>query len=502
MGVLDTFLQVDGLWPFVVPLLLLLALLAWSRRTPPGARPPPGPRALPIIGNLHMLNTRRLHESLLQLSKQYGSVFTVYLGPRRVVVLAGYETVMDALVNYPEEFGARDIWPIFRDTNKEHGIAFANGECWRTMRKFTLSTLKDFGMGKRILEEKILEEIGHLTQVFQEQNGKPFEARQDISVAVSNIICSIVYGKRFEYNDPNFVKMIKRAAENTKIVGTPGIQIYNCFPFLGPLISSRAKAMENMEQNKAEILSFARESQRCQQGDDVKGFIDAFLQKQKQESHNPNSLFNDENLVITVLNLFVAGTDTTAMTICWCLLLMAKYPEVQLQLQQEIDSVIGTRPPKMEDQKEMTYAKAVIHEIQRFSNIVPLNLPHQATTDVHFRGYLISKGTTVIPLLTSVLRDEAHWATPNEFNPSHFLDADGNFVENEAFLPFSAGPRVCVGETLTRMELFLSLTALLQNFTFTPPQGVTTDQLDLTPAIGLLLSPTPQELCAIRRSQK
>ncbi|KAG2455941.1 CP2K1 protein, partial [Polypterus senegalus] len=422
-----------------------------------------------------------------QLSKQYGSVFTVYLGPRRVVVLAGYETVMDALVNYEEEFGARDIWPIFRDTNKEHG--------------------------------------------------KPFEARQDVSVAVSNIICSIVYGKRFEYSDPNFVKMIKRTAENTKIVGMPGIQIYNCFPFLGPLISSRAKAIENMEQNKAEILSFVRESQRCQQGDDAKGFIDAFLHKQKQESQNPNSLFNDENLVVTVLNLFVAGTDTTAMTICWCLLLMAKYPEVQRkedglvggfdshshlvcprilslttddqacllsqpgQLQQEIDNTIGTRPPKMEDQKEMTYTKAVIHEIQRFSNIVPLNLPHKVTTDVHFRGYLIPKGTTVIPLLTSVLRDEAHWATPNEFNPSHFLDADGNFVENKAFLPFSAGPRVCVGKTLTRMELFLFLTALLQNFTFTPPPGVTTDQLDLTPAIGLLLSPTPQELCAIRRSQ-
>uniref|UniRef100_K7FBD5 Uncharacterized protein n=1 Tax=Pelodiscus sinensis TaxID=13735 RepID=K7FBD5_PELSI len=95
--------------------------------------------------------------------------------------------------------------------------------------------------------------------------------------------------------------------------------------------------------------------------------------------------------------------------------------------------------PKLEDRKKMPYTDAVIHEIQRFSNIVPMSVPRSTSTDVNFRGYVIPKGTEVIPLLTSVLNDKSHWETPDQFNPSHFLNADGSFSRKEAFIPFSIG---------------------------------------------------------------
>ncbi|XP_072561341.1 cytochrome P450 2A13-like [Paramormyrops kingsleyae] len=94
----------------------------------------------------------------------------------------------------------------------------------------------------------------------------------------------------------------------------------------------------------------------------------------------------------------------------------------------------------------------------------------------------LSEGTAVIPLLTSVLRDESEWESPNTFNPSHFLDDQGRFKKRDAFMPFSAGRRVCLGESLARMEIFLFFTSLLLKFRFTPPPRLSESDLDLTPA--------------------
>ncbi|KTF73212.1 hypothetical protein cypCar_00047196 [Cyprinus carpio] len=169
------------------------------------------------------------------------------------------------------------------------------------------------------------------------------------------------------------------------------------------------------------------------------------------------------------------------------------------QVQEEIDQVIGGRQPVSEDRKNLPYTDAVIHETQRFANIAPISIPHMTSCDVHFNGYFIKKGTCVFPLLMSVLWDEDEWETPQNFNPQHFLDKQGRFVKRDAFMPFSAGRRVCPGESLARMELFLFFTSLLQRFRFTPPPGVSEDELDLTPAVGFTLNPTQHKLCAVNR---
>ncbi|XP_066573700.1 cytochrome P450 2K1 isoform X1 [Amia ocellicauda] len=147
----------------------------------------------------------------------------------------------------------------------------------------------------------------------------------------------------------------------------------------------------------------------------------------------------------------------------------------------------------------MPYTNAVLHEIQRFANVVPMNLLHQTKSDIDFKGYRIPKGTPVIPLLTSVLFDKNHWETPHKFNPQHFLDAHGKFVKREAFMPFSAGRRVCLGETLAKMELFLFFTLVLQKFKFSLPPGVRAEHVDLSPTPGITNAPKPFKLCAIRQ---
>uniref|UniRef100_A0A3Q3IIH4 Cytochrome P450 2K1-like n=2 Tax=Monopterus albus TaxID=43700 RepID=A0A3Q3IIH4_MONAL len=169
------------------------------------------------------------------------------------------------------------------------------------------------------------------------------------------------------------------------------------------------------------------------------------------------------------------------------------------QVQEELSRVVGSRRVQVEDRKNLPYTDAVIHESQRLANILPMAIPHKTSRDVTFQGYFIKEGTTVFPLLTSVLYDESEWQSPHTFNPSHFLDKDGKFIRRDAFMPFSAGRRMCLGEGLARMELFLFFTSLLQCFRFTPPPGVTEEELDLTPVVGLTLAPSPQKLCAVSR---
>ncbi|XP_015215359.2 cytochrome P450 2K1-like [Lepisosteus oculatus] len=496
----EGFLQLSTVTLLLAAVIVISVVYIFMGSTPESVKTPPGPPALPLLGNLLSLDLKRLDLSLVELSKTYGSVFTVHLGPMRVVVLAGYKTVKEALVDYPEEFGSRLITPIFHDINQGHGIIFANGNSWKEMRRFALSNLRDFGMGRKGSEEKIIEEIQYLTEVFEAHGGKPFDTTEPVNCAVSNIISSIVYGDRFDYADPVFQAMVKRANHMIKLSGSPAIQLYNIFPFLGFLLKARKKILMEVAENIADMKNIVKQLQQTLQEHDKRGFVDAFLIKQQELSGQRDSHFHDDNLIHASGNMFGAGTETTGTTLRWGLLLMAKYPHIQKKVQEEIEKVVGTKQPRAEHRRSMPYTDAVIHEIQRLANVVPLNLPHMTAADVHFQGYFIKKGTPVFPLLTSVLQDETQWETPHQFNPAHFLDPEGQFVKKDAFMAFSAGRRACLGESLARMELFLFFTSLLQKFTFSPPPGVRESELDLTPVLGLTMNPSLHQLCALRRA--
>ncbi|XP_061453214.1 putative inactive cytochrome P450 2G1 [Rhineura floridana] len=164
-------------------------------------------------------------------------------------------------------------------------------------------------------------------------------------------------------------------------------------------------------------------------------------------------------------------------------------------IQEEIDQVIGrNRSPSLEDRSRTPYTEAVIHEIQLFIDIAPTAAPHSVTKETHFRGYTIPKGTTVLTFLSSVLHDSQHFETPEKFNPGHFLD------EKDAFLPFSTGKRVCLGEGLARMEIFLFLTAVLQNFHLKALQE--REETDISPEVrGGSKFPQAYRLCLVPRSK-
>ncbi|XP_069830381.1 uncharacterized protein [Dendropsophus ebraccatus] len=458
---------------------------------------PPGPKPLPILGNVFILDMSKPHKTFYQLSKEYGSIFSIQMGMTKMVILCGYNTIKDALINNAEVFSERPYSPLFDKTAKGHGIVFSNGENWKVMRRFTLSTLRDYGMGKRTIEEKIIEEAEFLVQKMRSYEGKPFGDFTSITGAVTNIIVAILLNKRFEYGDPTILRLMGLVNENVKLLGSPWVRLYNSYSALMDRLPGPHRTIfENTKEYQNFIRSTFTKYKKELDVNDQRNLIDTFLSKQLEGKQESTEYYHNDNLTVLVGDLFGAGMETTSTTLRWSILLMMAHPEIQKKVQDEIDRVIGSAQIQMEHRKQLPYTDAVVHEIQRFGDIAPTSVPHVASQDVTFKGYFIPKGTTILPVLHSIHMDKEYFEKPNEFYPEHFMDSEGNFKKNEAFIPFSIGKRSCAGETLAKMEIFLFFTTLVQHFTFKAPPGA---KLDLTPAFGSTNSPKPFEVCAIPR---
>ncbi|XP_030796822.1 cytochrome P450 2C9 isoform X1 [Rhinopithecus roxellana] len=487
----------DSLVVLVLCLSCLLLLSLWRQRSGRG-KLPPGPTPLPVIGNILQINIKDVSKSLTNLSKVYGPVFTLYFGLERMVVLHGYEAVKEALIDLGEEFSGRGHSPLADRANRGFGIVFSNGKRWKEIRRFSLMTLRNFGMGKRSTEDRVQEEARCLVEELRKTKGSPCDPTFILGCAPCNVICSIIFHKRFDYKDQQFLNLMEKLNENVKIGSTPWIQICNNFPpFIDYLPGAHNKLLKNIAFLKSYILEKVKEHQESMDVNNPRDFIDCFLIKMEKEKHNQQSEFTIENLENTAADLFGAGTETTSTTLRYALLLLLKHPEVTAKVQEEIERVIGrNRSPCMQDRSHMPYTDAVVHEVQRYIDLLPTSLPHAVTCDIKFRNYLIPKGTTILISLSSVLHDNKEFPNPEMFDPRHFLDEGGNFKKSNYFMPFSAGKRICVGEALARMELFLFLTSILQNFNL--KSLVDPKDLDTTPVVNGFASVPPfYQLCFI-----
>ncbi|ETE57844.1 Cytochrome protein, partial [Ophiophagus hannah] len=414
----------------------LLFFWFWKNRRPKGF--PPGPWRLPLFGNLLQFNMRDPLKSFDQFAKKYGPVFSLYLGSKPVVLTHGFLSAKEVFVIKGTEFAGRS----------------------------------DF----------------YIIDMFTKKKGAPLDPYELIDSAVTNILSTIIFGKRFEY-DSNFLRsLLDLIHQNIRLPAGPWALLFNAVPLVRRLPLPHQKILTNVRKMFDLLEKEMEEHKATLTPGEPRDFIDAYLEE-IQKPERKGSSFEEEQLRVLLFDLLIAGTETTSGTLQWAFLYLVAFPEIQEKCWKEIDTVLGNKARlKCTDRVRLPYTNAVIHEIQRMSSIVPLGVARKTINDVQLFGYRIPKDTMVFVNIQSAHHDESQWKFPNEFNPSNFLNEEGDFVKPEAFLPFSAGPRVCLGEILARIELFLLFTSIVRNFQLLWPDK--SQAPDFTPHFAVTQSPS------------
>ncbi|XP_066504990.1 cytochrome P450 2D3-like [Hoplias malabaricus] len=454
---------------------------------------PPGPWPVPIFGNLFYLNITNPLQDFERLAGRYGKVYSLYFGRTPAVVLTGLKAVKEALVTNSAEYSGRPQNILVSHVTEGEGIILADyGLRWKEHRRFALMTLKNFGMGKQSMEDRILGETEHLIERLEKSVGCSLNPQTLFHEAASNIIYLVLFGVRYDYNDDTLKKYIQAYTENTKLANGPWAMIYDTLPIVRFLPLPFKKAFENYSAVEEMATNMLKNHKTSRVPGEPRDFVDCYLDELEKRGDDGSS-FDERQLVRFIIDLHVAGVDTSSNTLLTAFLYLMTHPDIQERCQQEIDDVLeGKDHVSFEDRVNMPYIQAVIHECQRVANTVPLSVFHSTSKDTHLMGYNIPKGTVIIPNLSSVLKEEGQWKFPYEFNPANFLNQQGQFQKPEAFIPFSVGPRMCLGEGLARMELFLILVTLLRRFQFFWPEDA--GEPDFTPVFGITMTPKPYRM--------
>ncbi|XP_054165666.1 cytochrome P450 1A1-like [Oppia nitens] len=201
---------------------------------------------------------------------------------------------------------------------------------------------------------------------------------------------------------------------------------------------------------------------------DIRDLCDALILAKREairDSKESAVYLNDDNITMVIWDLFIGGVDTTHNTFKWLLLLLAKHPDCQQRLRNEIEVNIGDRLPVQEDRHRCHYTMAFIAETMRYRLVVPLAMYHKAVVDTRIVNHNIPKGTGIFVHHYHILNDVKQWESPDQFKPERFLDSDGKYVtiRPPAYIAFGLGRRSCLGEKLAQVSLFLVLVRLLQN---------------------------------------
>ncbi|GAU95355.1 hypothetical protein RvY_06985-2 [Ramazzottius varieornatus] len=464
---------------------------------------PPGPRGLPILGNLHQMG-KQPSRTIRDMSKIYGPTVGLHLGSTPMVVLHDPATVRK--VYNDENVTGRPQTQILNFFFKNRGIVMAEGQLWKEHRRFALSTLRNLGMGKSWLEDAILDEVQEIIEQFRTREGAPFDARRHLTLAVSNVVCALVFGRRFDHNDKRFIRLCNMFADYMALVNS--LLPVQAFPILKDIPCLKyQKLFDEFMVSIKEIGGFTNEMieehktkvPEAKNGMIKQDYITAYMEEKKKQDPNTTT-FDDEQLMFSIVNLFTGGTESSASTLLWGMIHLARFPDVQQKIHKEIDAVLGgeKRLVILSDRGQLRYTDAALQDVQRLAAMAPLSLPHSNFEAMEIDGYNIPARSFIHQNIFSLHYDEKYWAKPNELYPEHFLDENGDVMSPAAFMSLSVGKRSCLGEALAKMETFLFFSNIVGSFRITGNKEEL-DRVTRNMTLGILNSPLPFDIQLIPR---
>ena len=468
----------------VVALSVFILILYWFYISRLPSNFPPGPRIpLPIMGDLWRLGND-VPKAMHNLSLKYGKMIGLYFGPTPTVIIDDFDLITEAFSK--DDFTDRPFFQgndIFRGEldRKEFGspgLIFSNGHQWVELRRFTLKTLRDYGMGKSGMEELVEQDVEELCKTLEEKNGQLVDPSTIFNVPVFNGLWKLMSNETYKHDDPHLLSMVDQLKRLTTTFQSPIVamsifykSLMRLFDFLG--FSNFTEIRDAVFKDYEEVIAKHEETF---QEDNLRDLTDSIIQQRLENANNPNSSFHGRvgklNQKIAMMDLFFAGSDTTSVTLNWAFLYMIMHPEIQKKVQEELDQVVGRgRWPTYGDKEMTPLTDAVIHETQRCASLTPLGLQHCTSRDIYLGGYYLPKGTQVLANLQSVLNDPKVFTNPEQFNPYRYYK-DGKFTPHPKVIPFSVGKRRCLGEVVARVNLYRFFTNILHRFNVEKEPGV------------------------------
>uniref|UniRef100_A0AC35TQ68 Cytochrome P450 n=1 Tax=Rhabditophanes sp. KR3021 TaxID=114890 RepID=A0AC35TQ68_9BILA len=434
---------------------------------------------------------------LFHLKETFGSVFTVYI-TYPVVILSDVKSLKEATSPENSEFFSHRKLHFpdnFFQEEKNVGIIMSTGNMWKIQRRLTLTIMRNFGMGKPLMENKIIESrnelIDHMSNLEDKEN---VDFSHIIHLAVGNIINSIVFGFMYSYQDSeefyNFTKLVDQA---TSCFLRWEFRFLFMFPKLADIQFAKDYIFPSFFRVNKEIRRINREriqrvKESFKQEEEPQNLVNALF-KEIYAEDSKYSCLNEVHVNAIAFDMYLAGQETSTTTLKWFVLLLMKHPEMQQQIFDEINNIVGLENEvKLSHKSQLPYTMAFITEGQRWANIVPAGGGHLCTRDTTICGKFIPNGTVVLPFFYGSNFDETVFEDPYEFKPERFLLEDGKTINKklyEQMYSFGKGARICAGQSLALMELQLLFPTLVQKFHFSHPQS----EIDLSSDFGGIISP-------------
>ncbi|XP_014496747.1 cytochrome P450 83B1-like [Vigna radiata var. radiata] len=499
----------DKMLPFVLlafPILLLFLLRI--RKTSKKPTFPPGPRGLPLIGNLYyLLDSSTLCLKLYELSKKYGPIFSLQLGSRPAIVISSPKLAKEVMKTHDLAFcGRPSLLSSMKLSYNGLDMAFSPyRDYWRHTRKISIIHFLSL---KRVLMFSPFRkcEVSHLVRKISEHAScsKETNLHELLTCLTSALVFRTALGRRYEeegIEKSMFHGLLKEAQE---LIASTFYTDY--IPFVGGVVDKLTGLMGRLEkmfklldgfyQNAIDEHLDPERKKLTDKGD----FIDALIQLKNDPSFSMH--LTPSHIKPLMMNIILAGTETSVAAVVWAMTALMKNPRVMKKAQEEIGNVFGGKDFIEEDNIEkLPYLKAVIKETMRLYPPLPLLVQRETIKKCSIRGYEIPEKTLVYVNAWAVHRDPETWRDPEEFFPERFLNSKIDFRGYDyELIPFGAGRRICPGIHMGVITMELVLANLLHSFDWELPQGMKRDDIDTDMLPGLIQhKKTPLILVAKKR---
>ena len=428
----------------------------------------PGPRGLPVVGNLLQLDTKRLHQQLEGWCHEFGPYFRLQLGSRQVLVLGDHSAVASVLRDRPDGFRRTvRLEEIWTEMKLQPGVFGANGDVWKRQRRMVMAGFNPAHV-KRYYPAMLTtgQRLGK-RWALAAQNGVSIDLQADLMRYTVDAIAGLAFGAEVntlesdgdviqQHLDKIFPAVFKR--------------------LLSPLPTWRyfkSPADRRLERSVAAVTvavaGFIQQARARMQADpSLREQPSNLLEAMIAAADAEDSGIDDAQVAGNVLTMLLAGEDTTANTVAWMIDLLWRHPEALARATAEVRSVIGdVRAPTLEELAQLDYVEACAHETMRLKPVAPM-VGVQALRDTTVGDVHVPTGTVIFNVMRRDSVSDSHVPNAAAFEPERWLVQGGPGAQASAAkrtsMPFGAGPRICPGRYLALLEMKLAMATLLGRF--------------------------------------